>query len=102
MKLLGHDEYSGITEYFGKDETGKCVIKSVQDVEPIVEANKKLLGQLDKKQEWWKIGTVPNVICLQWARESGTVVFSKEWQDYAIKQLNNPDYRAFNVNKIKL
>lgn len=103
MKLLDNDPFTGIKTYFEHNaETGKNILMHVQDVEPIVEFNKHAAGMLDKKKDWWFVGQIPNVICLQWAEESNTKIYSKEWVEYAKKKLKDPDYRAFNQNRIKL
>ena len=74
----------------------------VQDVDPIIERNKFEAEGFDKKKNFWKVGELPLGICHQWSQECGKPVFSKEWQEYARKKLNDSDYRKFNVNKIKL
>lgn len=99
MKFL--DETNGIKNYFSHED-GKNIIKSVQDCEPIVQINRQQSQQLDKKENFWYVGTIPNVICEQWANECGARIYSKTWQEYARKQLNLPEYRAFNQNKIKI
>lgn len=103
MKLLEHDPYTGITDYFYTDkDTGKNIIKSVQDVDPILEMNMQAQGQLDKTKNRWYVGSIPMVKCQQWANECGKPVFSREWHDYAVKQLNLAENRKLNPNKIKL
>lgn len=103
MKLLDHDPFTGVTSYFEKDHTtGKSIIKEVQDVEPLINKNKIEAEAFDKRREWWKVGEIPLNLCYQWAVESGTKLWSKEWQEVCKKKLNDPDFRKFNVNKIKL
>ena len=103
MRLLDYDPFTGVSSYFHKDPiTGKITIQDSQDIEQIVDVNKQEGESFDKKRSWWKIGTIPNVIVLQWSKECGHPPYSKEWQEYAKKQLNLPDYRKFNVNKVKL
>ena len=102
-KILNHDSFTGITDYFEHDSaTGKNIIQSVQDIDPILEINKMEGEYLDKRENWWKVGSIPLVMCQKWAEESGTIVWSKEWHEYAKKQLNHSDYRKLNPNKIKL
>lgn len=103
MRLLDHDPFTGITEYFKHDsETGKNIIMSVQDCEPLVEMNKVRSEKLDRKGNFWYVGTIPNVIMMRWAKECGHKMYSPEWNEYARKQLMSGNYRAFNQNKIKL
>jgi len=103
MRLLDYNPFTGITSYFEHDPINqKNTIKYVQDIEPVINLNKFEGQALDKKRSWWKVGTIPNVIIMQWAQECGHPAYSKEWQEYATKQLNNSDYQKLNVNKIKL
>ena len=101
MRLLDTDTITGTSTYF-KKEDGKTLIKTTQDVDPILEYNRLKSEGLNKKEERWYVGTIPNVICMQWAKECGHKIYSKEWREYAFKQLNLPDYRKFNQNKIRL
>lgn len=100
--LLHFDEYTQTRHEWHDTEPGKAVVNSIQDVEPYIEHNKRLAGKLNKKETWWYIGTIPNVLLVRWARESGLKMYTKEWQKYVIKQLNKPEYKQFNVNRIKL
>ncbi len=103
MRLLGHDPFTGITEYFKHDSaTGKNIIMSVQDCEPLIEMNRIRSEGLDKKRDSWYVGTIPHIILMRWAKECGHKMYTKEWNEYAIKQLNSGEYRAFNRNKIRL
>jgi hypothetical protein len=103
MRLLDYDPFTGVTTYFEHDPVNqKNTIKYSQDVEPIFEMNKHDASQFDKKNNWWKVGTIPNNIIMQWSQECGHKPYSREWQEYARKQLNSTDYRKINVNKIRL
>jgi len=103
MKKLGYDPFTGITDYFYTDsETGKNIIKSVQDVNPILEANMRAQGQLDRTKNRWYVGTIPQIKVLEWSQQCGHPPYSRGWHDYAVKQLNKAENRKLNPNKIKL
>lgn len=103
MRVLDYDPFTGITTYFEHDaENKKNILKQVQNIDHIIEVNKREGELLNKKGAFWKVGTIPNVIVMQWSQECGHPPYSKEWQNYAKKQLNLPDYRKFNQNKIRL
>lgn len=103
MRLLDYDPWTGLKTYFKHDpETNKNYLYHEQDVQGIIETNKFEASALNRKGNWWKIGTIPNVILIKWANECGHPVYSKEWQEYAKKQLNSSEYSKFNVNRIKL
>ena len=101
MKLIDYDPFYGISTYYKREgDTG--ILTEVQDIEPFLEVNKRIADAHDKKSNFWYVGDVPLTICHQWANECGKKMFTKEWQEYAKKQLNHSDYRKFNQAKIKL
>lgn len=102
-KILDTDPLTGLVTYHEYDEkTGKNIIEYAQDVEHAVDRSKLLAGTLNKKEEWWPIGHIPDVMILKWAQECGHKPYSREWSEYAMKQLNSREYRKFNQNKVKV
>lgn len=101
-RSLGVDPLTGVEENIYLDGTGKAVIESIQDCEPILEYNAQMAGYLDKKADWWRIGSIPLSICVEWAKECGTRPFTKEWQEYAKKKMNHSDYSKLNPNRIRI
>ena len=103
MKVLDFDPITNTTTYFQHDSINqKNLITYSQDIEPIIEQNKRAAEHFNKKAKYWHVGTVPDVLIMQWAKECGHKPFSKEWQEYAKKQLDSSEYRKFNQNKIKI
>lgn len=102
-RLLDVDPLTGIQTFFEYDpKTGKNTIETVQDVEPLIERSKLVAGNLDKKQDWWPIGTIPDSMIIKWSQECGAKPYSKEWHEYAMKQLNSAEYAKLNPNRVKL
>lgn len=103
MKKLpfDYDHWSKTQQFLHVDTDGTAVLESIQDVEDIFEFNKRRADLLDKKKEMWFIGTIPNSVCLQWAQESGTKIYSKEWMQVAKRNVQLPENRKMNPNRIK-
>jgi hypothetical protein len=101
MKLVDYDPFYGISTYY-KTQDGKGILTEVQDVEPFFDVNKRIGEGLNKKSNFWLVGEIPMNICYKWSVECGHKMFSKDWQEYARKQLKHPDYRKFNQANIKL
>lgn len=99
---LDYDPLTKTESYLHSDSDGNMVIQAVQDAEDIIDHNARMAENLDKKADWWFIGSIPLQICVQWAQESSTKVFTKEWQAYAKKQMQLPEYRKLNPNRIRL
>lgn len=101
-RLFDHDPKTGITEYWHDGDAEQAVIQSIQDCEDIILYNESMRGHLNRKADWWHIGSIPLATCQKWAQESGTKVFSKSWQEIAKRKINDPDYRKLNPNRIRV
>lgn len=99
---LDYDPETKTRQILHTDQDGNAVLESIQDVEDILEYNADRAKRLDKKQDAWFIGTIPNSICIKWAQESNTRIYTKEWMEYARKQVQSSDYSKINPNRIKL
>ncbi len=77
-----------------------------QDVEPIMDTI-KAIPDLSRRKANTQVasrllGTIPTIIAVNWAKESGTTIYSREFFAYARKQLlTNPDFKAFRVQRGK-
>jgi hypothetical protein len=75
---------------------GDLVVRSFQDVEDIIERNKRLQNE-PQKSDWGRhVATIPNNILLQWMLEEGVPVFgmpAHEWDRFLKKKLRDPDWR---------
>ncbi len=100
--VLDHDAETGTTEIMHFEKDGRQIIETIQDCTDVVEYNRSLEGNLDKKKDWWHIGSIPLATCQKWAQESGTRVFSKEWQEIAKRNMNLPEYRKLNPNRVRV
>lgn len=68
-----------------------------QDVEPILEDNKRWRG--DRQDgDWRKIGSIPNVILMRWLNEEwdrgniGLKMYSNEFDRLVQRKLSDPDW----------
>lgn len=99
---LSYDPVTKTQDIVHLDGTGKGVVESIQDCEDVLELNKLEGEYFDKKQDYWKIGSIPLTMCFAWAKECGARPFTRDWQAYAKKQMNLPEYSKLNVNRIKV
>lgn len=72
-RLFDVDPLTGITEFFHYDpDTDGFSIEAVQDVEPILEANKALWNSTEahtRYGEWQRIASLPNVIIMELSKQ---------------------------------
>lgn len=99
---LEYDYVTRTEQFVHVDEAGNAVLESIQDVEEIFEYNQVRAETLDKKKDMWFVGTIPNNLCLKWAQESGTRIYSKEWMEVVKKKIQLPENRKMNPNRIKM
>lgn len=96
-RLFSHDPHRGVTEYFHYDEsTDTFQIEAVQDVEPIVDANKRKFNEFTSGRDKWAdmelVAHIPNVILEGLMREG-----KLRDQAYMKRWLNDPDNRFFRT-----
>ncbi|MEK9897003.1 MAG: hypothetical protein VW518_11355 [Burkholderiaceae bacterium] len=85
----------------------KVVLQNVQDVEPLLELNKKealgdsMYGQ-QSSNGMRKVASIPLIIIEKWKRELGVDIYNKnDWPK--IKQLlNDPEYRFLRTHESKI
>lgn len=101
-RLLDHDEFTGITEYYHFDpDTHGFVIESVQDVEGLIEMNKAVVNDnVGWKGELHHVARTPNVILMDLAQRGimtvgGQILDEKRYRQW----LNDPANSAFRVKR---
>lgn len=81
-----------ITQWQYDEPTGTTIIGRVQDVEPILEENKRLQTLNDgysKSRELRRVASIPNVVVEQWMKE-GINIFDKNCREAIKRKLNDP------------
>lgn len=79
----------------------------VQDVEGILEQNKKL-RTMDQQSDWGRhVARIPNIFLEQWLREEyqrgnvGLRMYSKDFDKVIERKLRDPDWAFLRVDKKK-
>lgn len=88
------------------DRNEKLIVaESIQDVEPILEHNKRLRS-MPQRSDWGRhIASIPNVILVRWLNEewsrgnSTLKMFSKEFDAIVAKKLRDPDWAYLRTDK---
>ena len=79
----------------------KLVIETVQDVEPILEANKRAFNDASrthKSETFNKVASIPMVIWMQWCQKKG-ISYQESMQNDDIMRLflNDPDNKPWRT-----
>ena len=91
-----------VLKYSLKD--GQAIIRSTEDVEPILEHN-KLLRSMPQKSDWGRhIASIPNIVIVQWLNEEwnrGREIkpFSEEFNQLVSQKLKDPDWAFLRTDK---
>lgn len=78
-------------------------VKKTQDVEPIMDAMKAIAEQSTPQTGTQTarrlLGTIPVIVGLQWAKESGLTMYSPEWLAYCRKKIMTDEFQGFRVQR---
>jgi hypothetical protein len=80
------------------DRAGTVIASATQDVEPILERNRRLRAEPQASNWGRHVATIPNVILLKWLNEEharGNTrlrLFTKEFDELVARRLADPDW----------
>jgi hypothetical protein len=90
-KLLDYDPLSGVSEYYHKTDKG-FAIQTVQDVEPVLDRNKRLMNEDSghyRDGNYHHVASIPIVVLEQWRKELGDDPLAKHNRKWLIAKLND-------------
>jgi hypothetical protein len=102
------DQDGAILEIFHDGEGEDAHIESRQDVEWVVEANKRFRNseKKDWKNEHWELAAIiPNIFVVKWLNERGANVLrmdNKEFSKFIARELNDSDLRYLKTQDRRL
>lgn len=106
-RLLGHDETTGLTEWYHFDEhTGGFAIETTQDFSSLLEVNKAAWNDTESSTRYGeldRVASVPTVVMIDLAKQgivtaAGRILDDKKYRAW----LNDPDNRFFRTRAGKL
>jgi len=98
-RLFDHDPLSGLTEWFHYDDaTDKITIETVDDVEPVLDANKRSYNEGRKSTDFRRIATIPPVVQLLWMEKYGVDLTNKDHLPAVKRLLNDPEWRYLRTS----
>lgn len=105
-RLLSYDPTTGISETFVSGEGDSFHVVSSQDVEPILDHNKRLQNTREKWRGDLRLeASIPLTMLLDWAIRDGVppgMVFSDEYAAKIARRLNDPDYRYLKCADVRI
>jgi hypothetical protein len=96
-------EFNGIvTRPVVDRSTGKVAVERIQDVEDIIENNKRLQNEpQDFKTGWHHIAEIPCIFIEKWCNEKGIsyreIMSADGFEDVVKRMLRDPDYMWLRV-----
>lgn len=83
-------------------EDGKLHVRRTQDVEPILDLNKRMANEPQTRAGTFRhVATIPNVILEKWIAEEGANVLTMDKDEFALfikRRLNDPDWRYLRTS----
>lgn len=81
---------------FHVDVDGNLTVEQVQDVEPVLEANKKAFNAVGDHNRYtgrdmYRVASIPNIVIAQWMKE-GVDLFNPDHAQAVKRKLNSPEY----------
>jgi hypothetical protein len=87
------------------DRAGTVIASATQDVEPILERNRRLRGA-PQTSDWARhVATIPNVILLKWLNEAHALgntalrMFTAEFDELVARKLEDPEWKYLRTDK---
>lgn len=85
------------------DGEDRVVYKRFQDVEPLLDMNKRLQASpWSRKETMWHAASIPNIIVEKWLRELGVNVLRRDHWPAVRKLLNSNEYRYLRAREFHL
>lgn len=98
-ELIDYNPISGLKTYFVCDDHDESNfhIHYEQDVQPIIEHNKRLQNDdsystRGKMSGWWHAGNIPEIVILDWRTKYGVDIYNPNHTKYIMKLLRQPEY----------
>ncbi len=86
------------------DRAGTVIASATQDVEPILERNRRLRAE-PQASDWGRhVASIPNVILLKWLNEahaggnSGLRMFTREFDALVARKLADPEWKHLRTD----
>lgn len=90
------------TRFHFDESANRTIIERVQDVEPILERNKREAADkvqgAGRSKEMRKVASIPLVVVEKWLREDGLDVFNPDHRVRLLRKLQDPAYRYLRTD----
>lgn len=103
-RLLDYDAFSGLKTYHEYDDTtGNTMLHYEQDVEPLLEANRRAANDTTGRMgDLVHVASIPVSVQLKWMVEKGVDVLNPDHKKAVAKLLDDPEWRYLKCREIIL
>ena len=101
-RLLDHDAFTGLSTWHDYDAANdRTYIGYSQDVEPIIDANKRAVNETAGPMgDMVHVASIPVGIQMKWLTEKGVDVLNPDHKKAVAKLLDDPEWRYLKVRNI--
>ena len=86
--------------------TGKSRLIATQDVDPILESNKRRQNDgpqyMDREKAFRHAAHIPDVVWMKWKIEEGIDIFNKDHLPAVKRKLDDPEWRHLRTDTFRL
>lgn len=103
-RILDLDPITDTWETYEYDENDdQVIVKRFQDVEPILNLNKRMQTMpWSRAETMWHAASIPNIIAEKWLRELGVNVLRRDHWPAVRRLLNSNEYRYLRAREFHL
>ena len=95
--LFDYDRFTGLRTALRRDDD-KIIARHYEDVEPVIERNKRLQNddtryKRQKKAGFVHVASIPATVQIEWINKYGVNIHNKQQTKEVMALLNKPEYR---------
>ena len=102
--LLADYQDAGITKYFHRTHDGDWVHETIQDVQPILDANKEAANHcnpFNASRDLQMVARIPLILVAKWRNELGIDYWNPDHQEAVDRLLESSDWRWLRVDGLR-
>ena len=109
MRTWFLDKAQGRTNNFIEEPDGSITIDTIENIAPVLEANKRLLNDHGSRLNFGNMGTmhfaarIPKTVMEHWMQQTG-LTYKEFWKDTRLwrKYLNDPDNKFLRTSPTRI
>lgn len=100
-RFLDYNAQTGISTFHEKDTEGKNIVRSVQDVEPFLKDNARVVSAQESgwKGDLHEVASIPPIVWEMWWKELGDDPGAKRNRPWLVAKLNSNEFQKLRTKE---